>query len=58
MNPAALLALISELYEQMTIKQQRIDELEAQVAGPPPNGDGKQAQQPRPDFATTVGRTD
>lgn len=42
-NPAAILALISNLYEQLTTLQQRIEELEAQIAGPAPAEDKKKS---------------
>lgn len=32
MNPNAILALIADLYEQASLQQRRIEELEAQVA--------------------------
>lgn len=49
MNPTAILALISDLYAQLTAAQERVAELEAKLeakAQPQPNGSSSVAADP------------
>lgn len=56
MNPAALLALISSLYEQLSAALQRIEELEAEAAGPPPSNGSDPVKDPAKKEKGVAGR--
>lgn len=43
MNPTAILTLISNLIDQISQLQERVNELEAELAGPPPTANGDEA---------------